>query len=174
MNDLLYQLALTLVPNVGDVQSKILVHHFGTAEAIFKAKRHELEKLEGIGAIRATSIKQFNDFAAAEKELKFIEKYKINPLFLTDAAYPQRLLNCYDSPTLLFYKGEADLNAAKTVAIVGTRSYTEYGKQFTEKLVKELEPQNIVIISGLAYGIDAIAHKSALKNGLPTIGVVGH
>ena len=174
MNDLLYQLALTLVPNIGDVQSKILVHHFGTAEAIFKAKRPELEKLEGIGTVRAASIKQFNDFAAAEKELEFIEKYKIKPLFLTDAAYPQRLLNCYDSPTLLFYKGEADLNAAKTVAIVGTRSYTEYGKQFTEKLVKELAPQNIVVISGLAYGIDAIAHKSALKNSLPTIGVVGH
>jgi DNA processing protein len=84
------------------------------------------------------------------------------------------LLNCYDSPTLLFYKGPADLNASKIVAIVGTRTNTEYGKQFTERLVKDLSEQNITIISGLAFGIDAMAHKAAIKNNLPTVGVVGH
>jgi DNA processing protein len=175
MNDeLLYQLALTLVPNIGDVQSKILVQHFGDAGSIFKAKTSLLEKIEGIGTIRANSIKKFDDFHIAEKELEFIEKYKIKTFFLTCKDYPQRLLNCYDSPTLLFYKGTADLNASKIVSIVGTRSYTEYGKQFTEKLVKDLSEQNITIISGLAFGIDAFAHKAALKNNLPTIGVVGH
>lgn len=174
MNELLYQLALTLVPNVGDVQSKILIHHFGTAEAVFKARQSELEKIEGIGTIRAASIRQFQDFATAEKELAFIEKYHIKTLFLTDEAYPQRLLNCYDSPTLLFYKGTADLNASKIVAIVGTRSYTDYGKHFTEKLVADLARHNILIVSGLAFGIDAIAHKSALRNNLATVGVVGH
>ena len=102
MNDLLYQLALTLVPNIGDVHAKVLVNLFGSAEAIFKAPEHQLSKVEGIGLIRAKSIKQFNDFAAAEKELAFIEKYKIQPIFLTDEAYPQRLLHCYDSPSLLF------------------------------------------------------------------------
>jgi DNA processing protein len=173
-NELLYQLALTLVPNIGDVQSKILVQHFGDAGSIFKAKTSLLEKIEGIGTIRANSIKKFGDFHIAEKELEFIEKYKIKTFFLTCKDYPQRLLNCYDSPTLLFYKGSADLNASKIVSIVGTRSYTEYGKQFTEKLVKDLSEQNITIISGLAFGIDAFAHKAALKNNLPTIGVVGH
>lgn len=95
-------------------------------------------------------------------------------MFLTDSDYPRRLLNCYDSPTLLFYKGTADLNASKVLAIVGTRSNTEYGKQFTEKLIKDLSEQEILIISGLAHGIDALAHKAALKNGLATVGVVGH
>ncbi len=71
-----------------------------------------------------------------KKEIEFITKYKIRSLFLTDKDYPQRLLNCYDSPTLLFYKGAADLNTSKIVAIVGTRSNTDYGKAFTEKLVK--------------------------------------
>jgi DNA processing protein len=173
-NELLYQLALTLVPNIGDVQSKILVQHFGDASSIFKAKVSLLEKIEGIGTVRANSIKEFNDFHIAEKELEFIGKYKIKTFFLTDKDYPQRLLNCYDSPTLLFYKGAADLNASKIVAIVGTRTYTEYGRQFTEKLVKDLSEQNITIISGLAFGIDAFAHKAALKNDLPTVGVVGH
>jgi len=173
-SELLNQLALTLVPNIGDVQAKILVNHFGDATSIFKAKKSSLEKIEGIGEVRAKSIKEFDDFHLAEHELKFIEKFKIKTLFLTDADYPKRLLNCYDSPTLLFYKGRADLNASKIVAIVGTRSNTDYGKNFTEKLVKDLSEQNILIISGLAHGIDAIAHKAALKNNLPTVGVVGH
>ena len=172
--ELLYRLALTLVPNIGDVHAKILVQHFGDATSIFKAKQSQLEKLEGIGEVRAKSIKAFNDFHLAEAELKFIETYKINPLFLTDEAYPKRLLNCYDSPTLLFYKGSADLNASKMVAIVGTRNNTDYGKSFTEKLVNELAGENVVIVSGLAFGIDAVSHKAAIKNNLPTIGVIGN
>ena len=172
--ELFYQLALTLVPNIGDVQSKLLVQHFGNASSIFKARQSELEKIDGIGAVRARSIKGFDDFSAVEKELLFIDKYKIRTLFLNDKDYPQRLLNCYDSPTLLFYKGSASLNASKMLAVVGTRSNTDYGKQFTEKLIKDLSNQDITIISGLAYGIDAIAHKAALKNNLPTVGVVGH
>ena len=173
-SELLNQLALTLVPNIGDVQAKILINYLGDASSIFKSKKSSLEKIEGIGEVRARSIKEFDDFHLAEHEIKFIEKYKIKTLFLTDADYPKRLLNCYDSPTLLFYKGTADLNASKVISIVGTRSNTDYGKQFTENLVKDLSEQNMIIISGLAHGIDAIAHKSAIKNRLPTVGVVGH
>ena len=84
------------------------------------------------------------------------------------------MLNCYDSPTLLYYKGEADLNGDKIVAIIGTRNHTDYGKQITEQLVEELTEQNVVVVSGLAYGIDAIAHKAAVKNNLPTVGVLAH
>lgn len=173
-SELIYQLVLTLVPNIGDVQAKILINHFGDASSIFKAKKSSLEKIEGIGKVRANSIKKFDDFSLAEQELKFIEKYNIQTLFLTDNHYPKRLLNCYDSPTLLFYKGTANLNASKMIAVVGTRSNTDYGKQFTEKLIKDLAEHDIVIISGLAFGIDAIAHRAALKNHLKTIGVVGH
>ncbi|MGV3530629.1 MAG: DNA-processing protein DprA [Flavisolibacter sp.] len=172
--ELLYRLALTLVPNIGDVHAKILVQHFGNATDIFKAKQSTLEKLEGIGSVRAKSIKTFNEFKKAEDEIKFIDKYRIRPLFLLDDDYPKRLLNCYDSPTLVFYRGEANLNASRIVAVVGTRSNTEYGRQFTEKLVQQLAEENVTIISGLAYGIDAIAHKAALKHKAPTIGVVGH
>ena len=172
--DLLYQLALTEVPNIGWVQAKILAQHFGEAEKIFKAKLSALEKIEGIGTIRANSIKSFSDFSNAEEEIKFIEKFRIKPLFITNKEYPRRLLNCYDSPTLLFYKGTADLNASKIISIVGTRTHTDYSKKITDKLIEELSSQNILISSGMAYGVDAIAHKTAVKNNLPTVGVLAH
>jgi DNA processing protein len=172
-SELLYQFALTEVPNIGCVQAKILLQHFNLAE-IFNAKKSTLEKIEGIGTIRANSIKRFIDFSKAEEEIKFIEKFRITPLFITDKKYPQRLLNCYDSPTLLFYKGTADLNTSKIVAIVGTRTHTDYSKKITDKLVEDLSSQNILIVSGMAYGVDAIAHKAAIKNNLPTVGVLGH
>lgn len=173
-NDLLYQIALSLTTNIGPVQAKILVEHFGNAQSIFNAKASQLKDIEGIGEVRAKSIKKFQRLAEAEEEVKFIEKYNIKPLFITDEKYPKRLLNCYDSPELLYYKGSADLNASRIIAIVGTRNHTEYGKQVTEKLIKELEDQHVIVISGLAYGIDAIAHKAALKNNLPTVGVLAH
>ncbi len=170
---LLYQIALTQIPNIGPVQAKILLQHFDIIE-LFKAKKTELEKIEGIGSVRAKSIKDFHDFADAENELKFIDKYKIKALFISDELYPKRLLNCYDSPTLLYYKGDADLNNSKMISIIGTRTYSDYGKQITEKLIEELSNQNISIVSGLAHGIDSIAHKASLKNNLKTIAVLGH
>lgn len=171
--NLLYQIALTLIPNIGPVQAKILLQQYDVAD-IFKTKKSSLEKLDGIGSVRADAISSFTDFSRAEQEIAFIGKYKIDTLFITDKRYPQRLLNCYDSPTLLYYRGEADLNQQKIVAVIGTRNNTDYGKQVTEKLIQELSEQQILVVSGLAYGIDAIAHKAALKNGLPTIGVMAH
>jgi DNA processing protein len=172
--DLVYQLALTLVPQIGDVHGRILLQQFGDAKSVFSASLHQLEKLDGIGLVRARAIKEFADFHLAEAEASWIENARIRALFLDDPAYPQRLLNCYDAPTLLFYKGEADLNASRMLGIVGTRSQTEYGKAFTETLVAELAAESVTVVSGLAFGIDATAHKAALKNGLPTVGVVGH
>jgi DNA processing protein len=172
-SELLYQIALTLVPNIGPVQAKILLQHC-EAEEIFHAKKHFLEKIEGIGPVRAASITGFRDFSEAEDEIKFIEKYKIKTLFLSDKDYPKRLLNCYDSPTLLYYKGEANLNASQIVAIIGTRTHTDYAKQVTDKLVKELSAHKIIVVSGMAFGVDAIAHKAAVKNETPTIGVLAH
>ena len=173
-NDLLYQIALTLVPNIGDVRAKALIETFGEAESIFKAPKKQLEAIDGIGAIAANSIKHFSDFTLCEEEIKFIEKNKIAPLFITDENYPQRLLNCYDSPTLLYYKGNADLNTTKIISIVGTRNNSDYGKIICEKLLEDVAEQNVLVMSGLAFGIDSIAHKASLKNKLKTVGVVAH
>jgi DNA processing protein len=172
--DLLHQIALTLVPNIGDVRAKALLETFGDAESIFKTSKKNLENIEGIGSIAANSIKQFSDFKICEDEIKFIEKSKITPLFITDENYPQRLLNCYDSPTLLYYKGNANLNTTKIISIVGTRSNSDYGKNVCDKIIEDLAEQNVLIISGLAFGIDTIAHKASLKNNLKTVGVMAH
>src|SRR5690606_3637540 len=147
-NELLYQLALTQVPHIGHVHARVLVEKMGSAEAIFKARAALLEKIEGIGTVRARAIHSFRDFRTAEKEIAFIEKFRITPLFLTDQQYPQRLLHCYDPPTLLFYRGSADLNASKVVAVIGTRSNTAYGKEITEKLVSDLAYLQVLVVSG--------------------------
>jgi DNA processing protein len=173
-SELLYKVALTLVPQIGEVHAKLLVNHFGDAEQVFKAKKWQLEGIEGIGTVRAEAITAFDNYKRAEEEIAFIEKYKIKALFLTDEEYPKRLLNCYDSPTLLYYRGNADLNTSRIMGIVGTRKNTDYGKAVTEKLIEELEDRNILVISGLALGIDTFAHKAALKYNMKTVGVVGH
>ena len=173
-DDLLHRIALTLVPNIGDVHTKTLVNHFGQAAAVFKAKTKVLESIEGIGSVRAASIKDFTDFKSAEAEIQFIEKYKITPLFITDKHYPQRLLNCYDSPALLYYRGTANLNSSRIVSVVGTRNNSDYGRHVTEQLITSLASQQVLICSGLAFGIDTIAHRSAQKNNLPTVAVLAH
>ncbi|HUP14290.1 MAG TPA: DNA-processing protein DprA [Niastella sp.] len=173
-NDLLYQLALTQVPQIGCVHAKLLIQQFHSAEAVFKARITDLEKTEGIGTVRARCIKSFSNFVQLEKEIDFIEKYKIKPLFINQPQYPQRLLHCYDSPTMLFYRGETNLNAPRVVAVIGTRINSAYGKQLTEKLVKDLAAYETLVVSGLAFGVDAIAHRAALNNNLPTVGVLAH
>jgi len=173
-NDLLYQIALTLVPNIGAVQAKLLIENFDSAEAIFKAKIKDLSRVEGIGEIRAKAIKNFTEFKLAEEEILFTEKYKIECLCLKNEQYPKRLLHCYDAPTILYYKGNANLNNSKIISIIGTRTNTDYGKQITQEIIEHLQPFHVLIVSGLAFGIDAIAHKAALENNLATVGVLAH
>lgn len=173
-NELLYRIALTLVPNIGDMRAKALIEQFGDAQTVFKTKKSILENIEGIGSIAAKAIKDFSDFKTCEEEIEFIEKHKIRPLFLTDEDYPKRLLNCCDSPALLYYKGNANLNASKIISVVGTRSNTDYGKNICEQIMNALADEDILVISGLAFGIDTIAHKAALKNKIKTVGVMAH
>ncbi|MBN8786379.1 MAG: DNA-processing protein DprA [Terrimonas sp.] len=173
-NDLLYYIALTGVPQIGDVQMRELLQHFDSAKDIFLAKKNHLEKIPGIGSIRAHNIKAFKDFSRAEEELTFTEKYKIHVLVPGNINYPRRLLNCYDAPSVLYYKGGADLNMDKVVSVIGSRTHTDYGREMTNRIIEELSEYRVLVVSGLAYGIDAIAHKTALKNELPTIGVLAH
>lgn len=171
---LLHQIALTLIPGVGSVNSRLLLNYFGSAENVFAAKKSELLSIQGIGEKTAKSILQHDFFVRAEKEIAFVEKYKLKTFFYNDEDYPRRLKNCYDAPILLYYKGNAELNSSRIVSIVGTRNATSYGKELTDTLVSELKKNNVLVVSGLAYGIDAMAHKAALKNAIPTVGVVGH
>lgn len=173
--DLEYKLALNLIHGVGDVVAKSLIAYCGNAEQIFKSKKAQLEKIPGVGNIIANSIISSKDiFARVEKEIQFIEKYKIKPLFFTDEEYPERLKNCIDSPIMLYYKGNADLNTEKIVGVIGTRTPTANGKMLTEKLISDLTESGCLVVSGLAFGIDVTAHKAALDNNLKTVGVLAH
>lgn len=177
-NEHTYLIALTMLKGIGDVLARALLQHFGTAEEVFKTKRRMLEKTPGIGEYTANRIELTKTEALkrAEKEMAFIEKNKIQLYAITENNYPRRLRECDDAPVVFYYKGNANLDAPKTISIVGTRRASDYGRMLTEKLVRELAdfyPETL-IISGLAYGIDVCSHRNALKNGLPTVGVLAH
>ena len=112
----------------------------------------------------------------ALKEIEFIEKTSICPLWYKDKDYPRNLLKATKAPVLVYTIGDTDLNNSRMIGIVGTRHATAYGNNFTEKLVEELKAtvENPVIVSGVAYGIDIASHRAALRNDIPTLGIVGH
>ncbi|MDB5281690.1 MAG: dprA [Bacteroidota bacterium] len=172
--NLLYQVAFTMLPNVGSMVAKNLIAYCGSPEAVFKTSKQKLLKIPLVGEERAESIVKADLLKEAEQELKFIEDFKIKTFFFTEEDYPARLKPLVDNPILLYYKGDADLNAPKTVGIVGTRKCTDYGKEITKKIVAELAAHDVMIISGLAYGIDIAAHNAALENNLKTVGVLAH
>lgn len=174
LEELRYRIALTRVPQIGCVQARILIGKFGSARNVFQARLSQLEHTDGIGKRRAAEIKNFTQFRDIEAEINFINKYGIRYLFPEDGEYPRRLLHCSDPPAVLFVKGRANLNTDKVVAIVGTRKPSDYGYQVTETLIQGLAEYQVTVISGLALGIDAYAHRMALKYHLPTIGVLAH
>ena len=165
----IYQVALGMVPGIGHVTAKTLLSYCGSAPEIFKRNKGKLSKIPGIGTMAASAILNFRDFHLAEKKIEQSIAKGIKVLFITDDQYPKRLKHAVDSPVVLYYKGNGNLNAQKMVALVGTRRCTGYGKDMVEQLVSGLIGHRATIVSGLAYGIDIHAHKMALKNGLPTI-----
>lgn len=171
----LYQLALTFVKDVGPKTARNLLSHFGTAEAIFNASVKDLTKVAGLGPVRAKAFKESEALKRAEQELTYIQKESIKPLWIGDEGYPTRLKRCNDAPLLLYTKGDVSLNFDKSIAIVGTRKYTDYGQRICEHLVEDLRTvAGVAVISGLAAGIDTIAHKAAVSNNIATVGVLGH
>lgn len=172
--ELLYELALTLVPGIGDVNGKKLVAYCGGAEAVFLEKKKNLSKIHGIGEKIIESIVLQNVISRAEKELAFAEKNGIRILYYLNPDYPKRLQHCYDSPMILYCKGETNLNVDKIIGVVGTRNVTDYGKIMTERIVSELVDDDVLVVSGLAYGVDTCAHHASVKNGLKTAAVLAH
>lgn len=171
---ILYEIAMTLLPGIGDISGKKFVQYCGSAEAVFKETHKSLEKISGMREASIEAICNPKEYLKrAEEEIAFMEKNAIQPLFFLDSDYPRRLLQCDDGPMMLYYKGKANLNANHVVAIVGTRNITEYGKENCNQLVEDLKDDNVLIISGLAYGVDTCAHKASVKNGIPTVGVMG-
>ncbi|WP_317173797.1 DNA-processing protein DprA [Adhaeribacter radiodurans] len=171
-DSLLYEVALGLLPGVGDMLTRQLISYCGSAKAVFTSHKGQLLKIPGIGQTLVQNMNPNQALQLAESILKQAEQQQVQLLFYTNPQYPARLKQIADAPCLLYYKGNADLNHAKIVSIVGTRQATDYGKRITEKIVSDLKKHNPVIVSGLAYGIDIFAHRAAVAAGLPTVGVM--
>ncbi len=169
-----YQLALSFVPGIGSILSKQLVSYCGSAEAVFNSSKSKLNKIPRIGNVAAQAIHKSKLISEAEKEIEKAAKNGIDILFYTDKKYPQNLKKIYDAPSILYVQGGVDLNNRKIVGIVGTRKATDYGKEVVDKIIEKLSIHNPLIVSGLAYGIDIHAHRSSLKKGLPTVGIMGN
>ncbi len=172
--ELFYQIALTYVAGIGAKTGRVLLEQMGSAKAIFNTPLKQLKHIDGIGEVKVKGFKDPEVMKMASKELDFVIKNGVQVIY-QNHNYPSRLSNCSDAPLLLYYKGNASLDAAKIVAIVGTRKNTDYGHKICEDLVEGLQSlDNLLVVSGLALGIDAIAHKKCVQLGIPTVGVLGH
>ena len=173
MNDThLYSVALNLIDKVGGVKARQLISYCGSAEAVFKTSRQKLLKIPLVGEKIAHLILQKDILQEAEAEVKRAIRQNVKIVTVTDADYPVRLKQYPDAPFVFYLRGEVAFNTDKTIAIVGTRAATDYGRNFTEELVRALMPYKPLVVSGLAYGIDIAAHQASLKYGLPTVGVM--
>lgn len=171
-----YRIALASVKGINRLLAETFIGLTGDVAAFFTLSQQELSQLTGWNSSLFSEVERGKALLSASREVAFIRKNNITPLFFTDADYPQRLLECDDAPLMLYYKGNTSLQASRVVSIVGTRHATPYGKNFVETLVRDLATAfpDMLIVSGLAYGIDIAAHRAALRCGLPTVGVLAH
>lgn len=169
MSELLLRLALQFQPHPGPSAIKKLFLHFGSATALFAA--HGLKS--PLGA-RVTLPKLTDEIRRlAEKELEWIERNHIHVCCIGDPEYPKRLNSCPDAPYMFYYKGTPAFNEPKMVAVVGTRNISPYGKEVTRKIIEELAQYEVCVVSGLARGVDTVAHEQSLESGLKTVAVLG-
>jgi DNA processing protein len=166
-------LALSLVPGLGQKRVKQLVHHLDEPARIFNLSKTELRSVESIGEASALAILSFDDWKKVDEIIEATSKNKSQIITIADPEYPELLKQIYDPPALFWLKGNPEVLSSPGVAVVGTRHASSYGKKMAEKLAGELGEQGLCIFSGLAYGIDAIAHKAALDVGAPTVAVLG-
>lgn len=171
-----YTLALTLIPGIGSIRARHLIEAFGSAQALFEADDAVLLSAGNIGQRVLEGRRDPSLLERAEREMQFIERNHIRTIIYGQEGYPKRLLDCPDAPTLLFQLGNINLDNPHIVSIVGTRQCTQYGRDLVHQFVRELRElvPDVIIVSGLALGIDVESHKAALENQVPTLGVVAH
>lgn len=175
--ELFYTMALTRLTNFNYQQALELYRMVGSAQLLYEHRNEIGDIIHEASPHLMAALQDWDDaMKRAEFEQKYMYEHGIRGLVLSDEDYPQRLLECPDAPLVLYYKGNADLNQAKIISIVGTRRITTYGQDLVRRFVSHLKrycPQ-LLIVSGLAYGVDINAHREALANGYPTVGVLAH
>lgn len=173
-DELLSLISLSMLPGIGSVTARQLITHFGSACAVFRARKSVLEKIPGIGKERAEAVSDSRPRDKAERELLFLQRHGIQALSFLSSQYPRRLRQCSDAPVVLYYKGNAALNPERIAAVIGTRKMTPNGKGIVHELIRLLAACDVTVVSGLAYGVDVAAHRAALEFGVPTLAVVAH
>lgn len=177
VQEIFYAMALTRLTNFNYQQALELYKAVGSAQMLFEHRNEIGDIIKDASPRLMEALKDWDEaMRRAEAELRFMEEHRIRALTLNDDDYPQRLTECPDAPIIIYYTGNADLNQEKIVSIVGTRHATPYGQDLIHRFVSELRglcPQ-VLIVSGLAYGVDICAHREALANGYPTVGVLAH
>ncbi len=172
---LLYTIALTLKKGIGPILTRQLIAYCGDAQRVFEKSESELAAIPNVGSHVASL---FRDNKAvlekAEKEIEETQKKGIMICSYLDENYPYRLKHIDDAPAILYYKGKIEMNPRRTIGIVGTRAPSDLGKAMTDKIVEEMKPYGVQVISGMAYGIDTQAHRASVINGVSTIGILGH
>ena len=175
--EIFYTMALTRLTNFNYQQALELYRMVGGAQLLYEYRTHIGDVIGETSTRLVEALKNWDDaMKRAETELKYMEEHSIRALTLTDDDYPQRLTECQDAPIVLYYRGNTDLNQAKIVSIVGTRQCTSYGQDLIRRFIADLKQActQVLVVSGLAYGVDIHAHREALANGYDTVGVLAH
>ena len=172
-SDLRGLIALQLIPNLGAQRIKYLLQTVETVSDVFNLSRADLFRIDGIGKSTAESILAFSDWAKVDDILEKTEKIGAQIVDQASAWYPKLLKQIFDPPLLLWVKGNPEVLDTQSIAIVGTRRPTHYGRDYCAKLTKQLLSAHVTIISGLAYGIDAVAHQTTVDDGGKTVAVLG-
>ena len=174
--NLAHKIAISLIPGIGVITARNLIAYVGSVEGVFQEKEKNLIKIPGVGEVNAQKVVRQNILDRARKEVDYILKHNIQTFFYLDENYPTRLKNCSDAPIILYSKGNANLNERRIISVVGTRNATNYGKDICDELIRSFSERSypVLVVSGLAYGIDVHAHKACLKYNIPTVGVFAH
>ena len=176
--ELIYTMALTRVFALNSSLQRLMLAHAGSATAIYEHRNHITDLLPELSPRAEQMLGRMEmELPRCEEELVYAQRHNIRILSVQDdAGYPARLRQCDDAPVLLYYLGNADLNAQHIISVVGTRHCTEYGRDMCARIAKELGQRlpDAIVVSGLAYGIDIAAHRSSLSNGINTVGVLAH
>lgn len=168
------KIALTKIKGIGPKYSRLLLAYFGNVADLFASSTQELKSIPGLSTSVIQQIQTKACFQEAEEELHHIEKHGIDLLWLEDKAYPQRLRHGDDAPLVLYSYGNADYNKQKVISIVGTRNATHYGKRIIDELLEGIKDLDVLVVSGLAMGVDVMAHMGSVQRNISNIAVLGH
>jgi DNA processing protein len=170
----IYKIAFSKLHGIGPVRAAQIISKIGSPEELFSNSLKTIWQETGLSKSILKAMKKEEALESAENQHNYNLKHGINCHFFLDKDYPRRLKQCGDPPIIIYSKGKMELNHSKVVSIVGTRNLTNYGSKILHELIESFKNEQIQIVSGLAYGVDILAHRLCIEHGLETIGVLGH